>query len=193
MRTRALPFYDMVSFDVTAPYIRYLAGPADYTPGAFLNAVREDFVPSKVTPMSQGTRCHQLAAYVVFDSPLQMLCDSPSRYEADPACADFIYRVPTVWDEMRVLDAKIGEYIVTARRSGDTWYIGALTGWKERDFSIDLSVLGSGRASVEAWEDGPDAAVSASSWRKRSATVSNNVEIHLAPGGGWAGIVTFTK
>ena len=193
LRTRALPFYDIVSFDVTAPFIRYLAGPADYTPGAFLNASRESFQPDKRAPMSQGTRCRQLAEYVVFDAPLQMLCDSPSRYEEDPQCADFIYRVSTVWDETRVLDGKVGEYIVTARRKGDTWYIGALTDWKERNLMLDLSVLGGTGVTVEAWEDGPDAAENARDWRKRSFTASGNIPIHLAPGGGWAGIITFAE
>lgn len=193
MRSRSLPFYDMVSFDVTAPFVRFLIGPADYTPGAFLNGTREQFAPSKIAPMSQGTRCHQLAEYVVFDAPLQMLCDSPSRYEADPECADFLYRVPTVWDETRVLDGKVGEYIVTARRSGDTWYVGALTGWKERDLTIDLQMLAAdARMTVEAWEDGPQAAVNAQDWQKRTC-VEDKIEIHLAPGGGWAGIVNVAK
>lgn len=189
MRNRPLPDYDMVSFDVTAPFIRFLTGPADYTPGAFLNGTRETFVPNKRAPMSQGTRCHQLAEYVVFDGPLQMLCDSPSRYEADPACSDFLYRVPTVWDETRVLEGSIGEYIVIARRKGDTWYIGALTDWTAREFTIDLSALGLNSASVEAWEDGQDAAVNAMSWNKTAFKASAPFTVRLAPGGGWAGII----
>ncbi|MBQ7268572.1 MAG: glycoside hydrolase family 97 catalytic domain-containing protein [Bacteroidales bacterium] len=189
MRNRALPFYDMVTFDVTVPFIRFRAGPADYTPGAFLNASREKFSPVKCAPMSQGTRCRQLAQYVVFDAPLQMLCDSPSRYEADPACAEFLYRVPTVWDETRVLDAKVGEYIVTARRKGSVWYIGAMTDWSEREFTIDLAALCGGPASVEAWEDGPDASDNAQSWRKKTCSGASSLTVHLAPGGGWAGIV----
>ena len=189
MRTKALPDYDMVTFDVTAPFIRCVAGPADYTPGSFLNATRESYVPVKTAPMSQGTRSRQLAAYVVFYGPLQMLCDSPSRYEADPDCAEFLYRVPTVWDETRVLDGKTGEYIITARRKGGTWYVGAFTDWTARDFTIDLSDLGLTQAFVEAWEDGPDAAVNASDWRKRSFTASAPFTISLAPGGGWAAII----
>ena len=148
--------------------------------------------------MSQGTRCHQLAEYVVFDSPLQMLCDSPSRYETDPSCAEFIYRVPTVWDETRVLAGEVGEYIVTARRRGDTWYVGVLTGWTERDLTLDLSMLSEGSPSrpgvtVEAWEDGPEALLHPSDWRKREFESSGPFTIHLAPGGGWAGIVKFSK
>ena len=193
LRNRALPQYDMVSFDVTAPYIRFVTGPADYTPGAFLNGTRETFVPYKPAPMSQGTRCHQLAAYVVFDGPMQMLCDGPARYEADQQCAEFIYRVPTVWDETRVLDGKIGAYIVTARRKGNSWYIGALTDWSARDLTLDLAALGISSATIEAWEDGPDASVTATDWKKRNFTASGNISIHLAPGGGWAGIVKSVK
>ena len=190
MRNRPLPAYDMVTFDVTAPFIRFVTGPADYTPGAFLNGTRQTFVPNKHAPMSQGTRCRQLAEYVVFDGPMQMLCDSPSRYEADPACADFIYRVPTVWDETRVLDGKIGEYIITARRRGDTWYIGALTDWEPRTLSIDPADLGLNVLRVESWEDGPDSDTTASSWRKRSFNVTGGpFKIHLASGGGWAAII----
>ena len=198
MRNRAMPDYDMVTFDVTAPYIRFLTGPADYTPGAFRNASRTSYEPIKKAPMSQGTRCHQLAEYVVFDAPMQMLCDSPSRYEADPACADFLYRVPTVWDETRVLDGKVGEYIVTARRRGDTWYIGALTGWTERDLTVDLSVLAGDAPpapvmTVECWEDGPEADVTATDWQKCCFEVTGPFTVHLASGGGWAGIITFNK
>ena len=193
MRNRALPQYDMVSFDVTAPFIRFVTGPADYTPGAFLNGTRETFVPYKPAPMSQGTRCRQLAEYVVFDAPMQMLCDGPAHYEADPACADFIYRVPTVWDETRVLDGRIGDYIVTARRKGDTWYIGAMTDWNARDLVVDLWALGLPEASVEAWEDGPDADSKATDWQKRTVSVSGEIKIHLAPGGGWAAIVKNVK
>lgn len=193
MRNRPYPQYDMVTFDVTAPFIRFVAGPADYTPGAFLNGTRETFVPCKTAPMSQGTRCRQLAEYVVFDGPMQMLCDGPARYEAEPECAEFIYRVPTVWEETRVLDGKVGAYIVTARRKGDTWYIGALTDWNARDLVVDLWALGLPEASVEAWEDGPDADSKATDWQKRTVSVSGEMKIHLAPGGGWAAIVKSVK
>ena len=192
MRKRRLPDYDMVEFDVTAPFIRFLAGPADYTPGAFLNATRERFVPDKCSPMSQGTRCRQLAEYVVFDAPLQMLCDSPLRYETEPQCAEFLYRVPTVWDETRVLDGSVGQYIVTARRSGSVWYVGALTDWSEREVTVPLPE--GSAAEVEAWEDGADAATDATSWQKRRFTVTDGTfNIHLAPGGGWAGIITLAE
>ena len=121
---------------------------------------------------------------------MQMISDGPCRYEAEPECAEFIYRVPTVWDETRVLKGSIGDYIVTARRKGDTWYIGAMTDWTERDLTVDLSGIGD---HVEAWEDGPDASVNAQSWQKKTYSGTSSVKIHLAPGGGWAGIVNFVK
>lgn len=206
MRKRPFPKYDMVKFDVSAPFIRFLAGSADYTPGSFRNATAANWHPVKSEPISQGTRCRQLAEYVVFDAPLQMLSGSPALYEMEPQCAEFLYRVPTVWDETRVLEGKVGEYIVTARRKGATWYIGALTDWAARDFTLDLSALASASAilrpageessvaaSVEAWEDGPASERIASDWRKRDFTSVSSLQIHLAPGGGWAGIVSFEK
>ena len=198
MRNRPYPQYDMVTHDVTLPFIRFVAGPGDYTPGAFLNGTRETFVPYKPAPMSQGTRCRQLAQYVVFDGPMQMISDGPCRYEAEPECAEFIYRVPTVWDETRVLEGRIGEYIVTARRKGDVWYIGAMTGWTARELTIDLSSLyrpgeASGEARVEAWEDGPDASRNAQSWQKRIYENASSLKIQIAPGGGWAGIIKFAE
>ena len=198
MRNRPYPKYDMVTHDVTLPFIRFIAGPGDYTPGAFLNGTRETFVPYKPAPMSQGTRCRQLAQYVVFDGPMQMISDGPCRYEAEPECAEFIYRVPTVWDETRVLDGKIGDYIVTARRKGDTWYIGAMTDWTERELTVDIASLArdfaaSPEMTIEAWEDGPEASVNAQSWQKKTYSGVSNLIIHLAPGGGWAGIVKFVK
>ena len=193
MRNRPYPQYDMVTHDVTLPFIRFVTGPGDYTPGAFLNGTRETFVPYKPAPMSQGTRCRQLAQYVVFDGPMQMISDGPCRYEAEPECAEFIYRVPTVWDETRVLEGKIGEYIVTARRKGDVWYIGAMTDWNAREITINLDGLGVSAATVEAWEDGPDADSKATDWQKRMVSVSGEMKIHLAPGGGWAAIVKSVK
>ncbi len=198
MRNRPYPQYDMVTHDVTLPFIRFVAGPGDYTPGAFLNGTRETFVPYKPAPMSQGTRCRQLAQYVVFDGPMQMISDGPCRYEAEPECAEFIYRVPTVWDETRVLEGRIGEYIVTARRKGDVWYIGAMTDWTARELTIDLSSLyrpgeASGEARVEAWEDGPDASRNAQSWQKRIYENASSLKIQIAPGGGWAGIIKFAE
>ena len=133
---------DQVTYDVTVPFTRYVAGPADYTQGAMHNATRRNYYPSNSEPMSQGTRCHQLAEYLIFDAPLTMLCDSPSNYMQEPECTDFIASIPTEWDETVALDGKIAEYVVIARRSGSTWYIGALGNWDARDLTVDLSPLG---------------------------------------------------
>ena len=118
---------DQVKYDVTIPFIRQVAGPIDYTQGAMRNAVKGSYFPCNSEPMSQGTRCRQLALYVIFESPLNMLCDTPGNYEREVECTDFITGIPTVWDETHILDAKLGEYIVTARRKGDSWYIGGIT------------------------------------------------------------------
>lgn len=190
MRKRQLPEYDMVEFDVTIPYIRYVAGFADYTPGAMKNGSYTNFRDVRTEPMSQGTRCRQLAEFVVFDAPLNMICDSPTSYELEPVCSDFLYRVPTVWDETIVLDGKVGDYIITARRNGDKWYVGAMTDWTERDLKIDLSKLFKGQVNIEAWQDGKVAHKFGNDYQKKTYTAEGEIIIHLAPGGGWAAIIS---
>jgi alpha-glucosidase len=174
---------------VTIPFIRMLAGPMDYTPGAMLNATREQFRPIMTLPMSQGTRCHQLAMYVVYESPLQMLADSPTHYLREPECMVFLAGVPTVWDETRVLDGHVSEYIVVARRSGQEWYVGAMTNWTPRDLTLDLGFLGPGRYSLQAYQDGINADRCAMDYKRvqLEVTARRKLPIHLAPGGGWAG------
>ena len=173
---------------VTFPFMRMLAGPVDYTPGAMLNAARPAFKPIYSRPMSQGTRCQQLAMYVVFESPLQMLADSPSNYRREPESLAFLSKVPTVWDETRVLAAEVGEYILVARRSGKNWYIGAMTNWKARDLEVDLSFLGAGAFDAELFRDGPNAARAGVDYVReaRSVSAGERLTIHLAPGGGLA-------
>ena len=191
MRKRKLPEYDMVEFDVTIPYIRYVAGFADYTPGAMKNGSYTNFRDVRTEPMSQGTRCRQLAEFVVFDAPLNMICDSPTSYELEPVCSEFLYRVPTVWDETVVLEGKVGDYIITARRKGDTWYIGAMTDWTERDLKVDISrLVGDAQVNVEAWQDGKVAHKFGNDYQKKSYAAQGDIDIHLAPGGGWAAIIT---
>ena len=173
--------YDQVTYDVTIPFVRLVAGPADYTQGAMRNATRENYHPIWGEPMSQGTRCRQLAEYIVFDAPFTMLCDSPSNYMAEPECTDFIASVPTVWDDTIVLDGKIGEYIVTARRSGNKWYVAAMTDWSARDVTIDLPFSAS-RGIL--WRDGVNAARNASDYRKETVAIRDGrISVHLAPGG----------
>ncbi|MBR1678787.1 MAG: glycoside hydrolase family 97 protein [Bacteroidales bacterium] len=176
---------DQVTYDVTVPFTRLVAGPADYTQGAMRNATRGNYRPVNSEPMSQGTRCHQLAEYIVFDAPLTMLCDSPSNYRQEEECTKFIASVPTVWDETVALDGKIAEYVVMARRSGSTWYVGVLGNWEERDLEIDLSRLGTGDRQADAFVDGINAHRAARDYRHESVPVSGGKwKVHLAPGGG---------
>ena len=179
------PAVDQVTYDVTIPFTRLVAGPADYTQGAMRNAKRENYRPVGDEPMSQGTRCHQLAEYVIFDAPLSMLCDSPSNYLREPECTDWIAAIPTVWDDTVSQDGQIGEYVVMARRKGDVWYVGALNNWTPRDLEIDLSFLPAGKAVV--FQDGVNAHKAARDYKKCEVELKGGkVKIHLAPGGGWA-------
>ena len=148
---------DMVVYDVTFPFIRMLSGPVDYTQGAMRNAVKSEYVPNNSNPMSQGTRARQVAEYIVFDSPLVMLCDNPTAYMKEQETVDFITDIPTVWDETRILQGALGKFIVTARRSGDKWYVGGLTDWSERDLSLDLSNLVKGQHNAVLYRDGINA------------------------------------
>lgn len=183
---------DMVTYDVTIPFIRMVAGPMDYTQGAMHNAGKGNFAAIYSEPMSQGTRCRQLATYVVFESPFNMLCDSPSNYEREEECTQFIARIPTVWDETVALDGKVGEHIAMARRKGDVWYVGALTGWSPRDITLDLSFLGEGEYVMELYKDGINADRAGRDYKKETLVVPahRKVEVHLAPGGGCAARIT---
>ena len=182
--------YDEVTYDVTIPFVRMVAGPMDYTQGAMRNAIKKNFHAVGTEAMSQGTRCRQLAEYAVFEAPLTMLCDSPSNYIGEPECTEFITGFPTVWDETVPLLGEIGEYVAVARRSGDTWYVGALTDWNARDLTLDLSFIGGGRMTV--FQDGINADRAARDYKKTSAEIPADgiVKIHLAPGGGWVARIT---
>lgn len=185
---------DLASPDnaVTFPFMRMMAGPVDYTPGAMMNATKADFKPVFNRPMSQGTRCQQLAMYVVFESPLQMLADSPSNYRREPESLAFLSAVPTVWDETRVLSATVGEHILVARRSGRDWYVGAMTNWSARDLEVALSFLGEGTWEADIYKDGPNADRAGVDYarEKRSVSAPDRLPIHLAPGGGWVARIT---
>jgi alpha-glucosidase len=174
--------------DVTLPFTRMFLGPMDFTPGAMLNAQKVSFAPIHDRPMSLGTRCHQLAMYVVFESPLQMLADSPSNYLGEPQMMEFLGPVPSVWDDSKALDGKIGEYVVVARRSGRDWYVGAMTNWSPRAIEIDLSFLPDGKFTMESYEDGVNADRMASDYRQTKTQVSKTTKltVKMAPGGGWA-------
>ena len=183
---------DQVEYDVTIPFIRMAAGPMDYTQGAMRNGTKKNFRAIGSEAMSQGTRCRQLAEYVIFESPLNMLCDNPCNYMDEPECTRFIAAVPTVWEETKALDGKVADYIVMARRSGNTWYVGGLTDWTPRDLQVNLDFLADGEYEVELFRDGVNADRTARDYKKVQLTinVTNNktqpLEIHLAPGGGFA-------
>ena len=181
---------DLVTYDVTIPFTRLVAGPADYTQGAMRNATRENYRPVNTEPMSQGTRCRQLAEYVVFYAPLTMLCDSPSNYFREPECLKFISAVPTVWDETVPLMGKAGEYVAIARRKGSVWYVGALTDWSARELTMDLSFVGGGR-KMEIFHDGVNADRAAQDYRREEAVLPADGKINckMAPGGGWVAVI----
>lgn len=181
---------NQMTYDVMLPFIRQVAGPMDYTPGAMINATKRDFHISRRQPMSQGTRCHQLALYIVLESPLNMLCDTPSHYLREKESMEFLSTVPTVWDETRVLAGKMGKYVVMARRKGNRWFVGGLTNWKARDLKIDLSSLASSGSKVILYRDGINADRKATDYKRELLTVEEHpLQVHLAPGGGFAAII----
>lgn len=183
---------DQMEYDVTLPFIRMVAGPMDYTQGAMRNATKENYAAIYSEPMSQGTRCHQLALYSIFDSPFNMLCDSPTNYEKEPACTRFIAQIPTIWHSTEVLDGKVGDYIVMARRFNTEWYIGAITDWNARDISIDFRFLGEGNFTMQLFKDGVNAHRNASDFSMQTMDLpaDKKLKVHLAPGGGFTARIT---
>jgi len=169
------------------PFIRMVAGPLDYTPGAMLNFERNNFNPLFNRPGSQGTRVHQMALYVVFESPLQMLADSPTNYMKEQECTDFLVKIPVIWDDIKVLDAKIGDYLLLARRSGNDWFVAAMTDWKARDMELDLSFLPAGNYNLEIFRDGINADRHAQDYKHLNQQVKqgDKIKINMVSGGGW--------
>lgn len=182
---------DMVTYETTIPFIRMLAGPMDFTQGAMRNGAKGCYQPNWNEPMSQGTRCRQLAEYVIFEAPFSMLCDAPTAYMKEPECTDFIAKVPTVWDETRVLDGEVGHFIVMARRKGSTWYVGAINDWERRTVKIDLSSLKGESTQATLFTDGPNAHRKGIDYQKKTVSVSgkSQLTLELAPGGGAVVIV----
>ncbi len=180
--------YDAPLYDVTMPFIRMLAGPIDYTPGAMRNATKSCFRPVNENPMSQGTRCHQMAMYVAYEAPLQMLADNPTAYMKEQECTDFIAKVPTVFDETIALDGKVGSYLAIARLSGKTWFVGALTNWNAQKITIDFSFLPAGNYEAEVFTDGINAGRNGTDYKREVIKVNNSTKIiyQLAEGGGLA-------
>jgi alpha-glucosidase len=178
--------------DATIPFTRMVAGPMDYTPGAMVNMDKANFTPNYTRPESQGTRAHQVALYIIYESPLQMLSDSPSTYMKEQETTDFIVNIPTVWDDIIGIDGKVGDYLLLARRSGKEWFVGAITDWTSRDMDLDLSFLPAGNYSMEIFRDGINADRYAGDYKhlKTNVKSGDKMKIHLAPGGGWAARIT---
>ena len=182
----AQPGTDQVTYDVTMPFIRMVAGPLDYTQGAMNNANKENFKAVYSEPMSQGTRCRQLAQYIIFDSPLNMLCDAPTNYLKEEECTKFIAAIPTVWEETKALCGEVGKYLAMARQKNDIWYVGALTNWDSRDMELDLSFLGEGEYKAEIFEDGINADRVGKDYKRKVIPVpaDRRLKIHMVSGGG---------
>jgi len=177
--------------NLTIPFIRMVCGPMDYTPGAMRNYHSKEFSPIFERPSSIGTRCHQLALFILYESGLQMFADSPSNYRREEETTGFLAKIPVVWHETRVLEAKLGEYLVIARRNGDAWYIGGITNGESRSFNIDLSFLKSGPYRATVMTDGINADRFAEDYKKTTQTVTNSsiLKIQMAPEGGFAAMI----
>lgn len=173
---------------VIIPYIRMFAGPMDYTPGAMRNAQKVNFRSIYNYPMSQGTRCHQLAMYIIYDAPLQMLSDNPTTYEKNKECLDFITSIPTTWDETIPLKGEVGQYVAMARKNRSEYFIAAMTNWDSRNLTLDFSFLPQGTWRIVIFQDGVNADRNGIDFRKVEKTITDKdkLTIHLAPGGGWA-------
>ena len=180
---------NMPLYDVTFPYIRMMVGPVDYTPGAMRNATKADWRAMYYTPASMGTRCHQLAAYIVHDSPFTMLCDAPTNYLNEQECVDFIASLPVEVDSTFIASGELGKYIVTVRKKDVNWYIGGMTNWDERDVQLDFSFLPEGMSyTAVLFKDGVNANKQAEDYRKETIRIDKDsrLTLHLASGGGFA-------
>jgi len=186
---------DAPRYAVSIPFIRMMSGAMDYTPGAMRNVIRVNYRPSNSAPMSQGTRCNQLAMYVVYESPFQMLSDNPTIYMKEQECTDFIVKIPTTTDETVALDGKVGEYAAIARKKGDTWYVGVMSNWDPRDLTLDFSFLENGDYQAVVFKDGINADREAKDYKREVIKLSSSdkLNIHLAPGGGWAARIEKVK
>lgn len=183
------PSVDMPEYDVTFPYIRMMCGPVDFTPGAMRNATKSDWKAMYSNPFSQGTRAHQVANYIVQDSPFTMLADNPTSYMENQECTDFITAIPTVFEDTKVIDGKMGEYIVTLRQTGNCWFVGGQTDWNPRDYELDFSFLPSAeKFKVTLLKDGVNAGKQAQDYVVETFEVNSGTKklIHMAPGGGFA-------
>jgi len=178
---------DQPRYTTTIPFIRMMAGPMDYTPGAMRNSIKANYRPVASAPMSQGTRCNQMAMYILFDAPFQMLADNPTIYTKEQECTDFITTVPTTFDETVALDGKVGEFAAIAHKKGNTWYVGAMNNWDAREITLDFSFLPKGNYQAVIFKDGVNADRDATDYKKELIKIASGdkLKIQLAPGGGW--------
>ena len=177
--------------NVTLPFTRMVAGPMDFTPGSMINTQEINYAISFARPMSLGTRAHQVAMYVVFESPLQMLCESPSTYYKETETTRFIAQIPTTWDQTIVLDAAISDYVLIARRKGANWYVGGMTDWSARELTLDFDFLPAGSYEIEYLQDGPNANKYAQDYqlKKQMVTPADQFNLKLSKGGGFTAII----
>ncbi len=173
---------------VTVAFTRGILGSMDFTPGAFVNVTEENFKTDDKapSPMVMGTRCNQLAMMVVYESALQVLCDSPYNYRNSPGGLDFLKIVPTTWDETKVINAEMGNFITVARKSGSDWFVGSMTDWDGRELAIPLDFLEEGDYTATIWKDGIDADENPESIIREILEVnsSSTLKAVLAKGGG---------
>ncbi len=184
------PLHDFPRYDVTIPYLRMMPGPLDYTPGAMNNATRDNFFGNNNHPMSQGTRVHQMAMYVIYDAPLQMLADSPTNYKRNQECTDFISQIPTTFDETVALAGEMGEYVAIAKRKGNRWYVAAMNNWNACTVTLPLGELKGLGTRARVFRDGINADKDATDYRSENITLGDsNINVELAPAGGWVAII----
>lgn len=187
------PNDDVPGYDCTIPFIRMMAGPMDYTPGAMRNTTKSEFKPDHSNPKSQGTRCHQLALYTIFEAPLQMLADSPTAYMKEQESTDFIAKIPTTFDETVALEGSVGNYVAIARKKEGKWYLGAITNWNARDITIDFSFLEKGKTyEADVFTDGLNAEKAAVDYKREKINIDSTTKMtfHLASGGGLSAIIS---
>jgi alpha-glucosidase len=173
--------------DLLLPFIRMVSGPLDYEPGLLDNASLKTFRPIPEKVMSQGTRCHQLAMFVVYDNPMQIFSGNPSQGLLEPAFMDLLGSIPSTWDETKIVDGKLGEYIVTARKKGANWFLSAMGDWNEQSLSILLNFLEPGKYKATICQDGVNASKYASDYiiTEKDIQSGDSLKIHLASGGGY--------
>ena len=180
--------------DMVLPFTRMVAGPMDYTPGAVNNATKDDYNPLWYHPMSQGTRSHQVALFVTYESPLMMLCDTPSKYYQAPEFAKYLAKIPTVWEKTVAHEAVAGEYLLISRKTADgRWYSAGLTNWDGRELTLDTSFLGEGEWTATIHRDGINADTWAEDYKIETLTVEagDELPVKMAKGGGW--VAEFVK